>query len=71
VQISAIGADTAAPAYGQGDGRAGGSRGVPGGDDPAASLVFGPEDQLFNRLPPGATLPVMPVTCGETQFQPV
>ena len=36
------------------------------------SLVFGPEDQLFNRFAAMARmLPVMPVICGETQFQPV
>jgi NADH dehydrogenase len=36
------------------------------------SLVFGPEDQLFNRFAAMARiLPVMPVICGDTQFQPV
>jgi uncharacterized protein YbjT (DUF2867 family) len=36
------------------------------------SLVFGPEDQLFNRFAAMARLlPVMPVICGDTRFQPV
>ena len=36
------------------------------------SLVFGTEDQLFNRFAAMARLlPVMPVICGDTRFQPV
>jgi uncharacterized protein YbjT (DUF2867 family) len=36
------------------------------------SLVFGPEDQLFNRFAAMArVLPFMPVICGDTRFQPV
>jgi NADH dehydrogenase len=36
------------------------------------SLVFGPEDRLFNRFAAMArVLPVMPVICGDTTFQPV
>ena len=36
------------------------------------SLVFGPEDKLFNRFAAMARmLPFMPVICGDTQFQPV
>jgi len=36
------------------------------------SLVFGPEDRLFNRFASMARImPVMPVICGDTQFQPV
>jgi len=36
------------------------------------SLVFGPEDQLFNRFAAMARiLPIMPVICGDTRFQPV
>jgi len=36
------------------------------------SLVFGPEDHLFNRFAAMARLsPVMPVICGDTKFQPV
>ena len=36
------------------------------------SLVFGPEDALFNRFAAMARLlPFMPVVCGATKFQPV
>lgn len=36
------------------------------------SLVFGPEDNLFNRFAAMARmLPFMPVVCGDTKFQPV
>ena len=36
------------------------------------SLVFGPEDQLFNRFAAMArVMPIMPVICGDTRFQPV
>jgi uncharacterized protein YbjT (DUF2867 family) len=36
------------------------------------SLVFGPEDHLFNRFASMARLlPFMPVMCGDTRFQPV
>jgi NADH dehydrogenase len=36
------------------------------------SLVFGPEDRLFNRFAAMARmLPFMPVICGDTRFQPV
>ncbi len=36
------------------------------------SLVFGPEDNLFNRFAAMARLlPFMPVICGNTKFQPV
>ncbi len=36
------------------------------------SLVFGAEDQFFNRFGSMAMmLPVMPVICGDTKFQPV
>ena len=36
------------------------------------SLVFGPEDSLFNRFAGMARLlPLMPVICGDTKFQPV
>ena len=36
------------------------------------SVVFGPEDQFFNRFGRMAMLlPVMPVICGDTRFQPV
>jgi NADH dehydrogenase len=36
------------------------------------SLVFGPEDQLFNRFASMARLsPVVPLVCGASRFQPV
>jgi uncharacterized protein YbjT (DUF2867 family) len=36
------------------------------------SLVFGPEDRLFNRFAAMArVMPIMPVICGDTRFQPV
>ncbi len=36
------------------------------------SLVFGPEDHLFNRFASMArVMPFMPVICGDTRFQPV
>lgn len=75
VHISAIGADPNAPS------RYAATKGVGEGllrdAFPSAtilrpSLVFGPEDQLFNRFAAMARLlPVMPVICGNTRFQPV
>ena len=75
VHVSAIGADPAAPSeYGRTKGK--GEQAVraafPGATILRPSLVFGPEDHLFNRFAAMARmLPVMPVICGETQFQPV
>ena len=75
VHVSAIGADPAAPsAYGKSKGM--GEQAVraafAGATILRPSLVFGPEDHLFNRFAAMARmLPVMPVICGETQFQPV
>jgi uncharacterized protein YbjT (DUF2867 family) len=75
VHISAIGADPAAASrYAQSKG--GGERLVrmdfPGASILRPSLVFGPEDHLFNRFAGMARLlPVMPVICGDTRFQPV
>ena len=75
VQMSAIGADTAAPSeYGRtkGMGEQAIRAAFPAATILRPSLVFGPEDQLFNRFAAMARmLPVMPVICGETQFQPV
>jgi uncharacterized protein YbjT (DUF2867 family) len=75
VHVSAIGADPgAASRYGASKG-AGESmlRGAfAGATILRPSLVFGPEDQLFNRFAAMARLlPVMPVICGDTRFQPV
>ncbi len=75
VHISAIGADPqAASRYAATKGA--GERMVREAFDRATilrpSLVFGPEDRLFNRFAVMAQLlPVMPVICGDTRFQPV
>jgi uncharacterized protein YbjT (DUF2867 family) len=75
LHISAIGADPRSPS------RYGATKGVgeqllrEGFAEPTIlrpSLVFGPEDRLFNRFASMARLlPFMPVICGDTKFQPV
>lgn len=75
VQVSAIGADVASPsAYGRS--KALGEQAVQAGFPTATilrpSIVFGAEDKFFNRFGAMAMyLPVMPVICGNTRFQPV
>ncbi len=75
VQVSAIGADSeSASLYARS--KAEGERAVhaamPGATILRPSLVFGAEDQFFNRFGNMAmTLPVMPVISGNTRFQPV
>ena len=75
VQVSAIGADPASPAaYART--KAAGEAAVLAAFPTAVilrpSIVFGPEDQFFNRFAAMARLaPVMPVIAGKTQFQPV
>jgi NADH dehydrogenase len=75
VQISAIGADPKSPAeYGRT--KAAGEAAVRGAFGEAVilrpSIVFGPEDQFFNRFARMARLsPVIPVVGGATRFQPV
>lgn len=75
VQVSAIGADVASPsAYGRT--KALGEQAVHAGFPTATilrpSIVFGAEDKFFNRFGAIAMyLPVMPVICGNTRFQPV
>lgn len=75
VHISAIGASAASPSqYAQS--KAAGEHAVlaamPGATILRPSLVFGAEDQFFNRFGAMAmTLPVMPVISGNTRFQPV
>ena len=75
VQMSAIGADAASrSAYGRS--KAAGEAAVRAAFPAAAvlrpSIVFGPEDQFFNRFAQlAALLPVMPVVAGATRFQPV
>ena len=75
VQISAIGADPASPSqYGRtkAAGEAAVRAAFPGAVILRPSIVFGPEDQFFNRFAGMARLlPFMPVVAGETRFQPV
>ena len=75
VHLSAIGADArVASAYGVS--KAHGEKAVraafPGATILRPSIVFGPEDQFFNRFANMAQmLPFMPVISGATKFQPV
>lgn len=75
VQVSAIGADPASQSlYAASKGR--GEAAVRAGFADAVilrpSIVFGPEDQFFNRFGAmAASAPVMPVIAGTTRFQPV
>ena len=75
VQVSAIGADPESPSQ-YARSKAEGERAVlaamPRATILRPSLVFGAEDQFFNRFGSMAmTLPVMPVISGNTRFQPV
>ena len=75
VHVSAIGADPGSPsAYGTS--KAAGEQAVHAAFPDATilrpSIVFGPEDQFFNRFAALARLsPVMPVISGATRLQPV
>jgi len=75
VHVSAIGASgTSASGYGRS--KAAGEAAVTAGFSGAVilrpSIVFGPEDQFFNRFAAMARLsPVLPVIAGDTRFQPV
>ncbi len=76
VHVSALGADAAgspsAYARTKGEGEAAVRAGFPAAAILRPSLVFGPEDRLFNRFAALARwLPVMPVVHGGTRFQPV
>lgn len=75
VHVSAIGADLASPslyARTKADGEAQVRAALPGAAILRPSLVFGAEDQFFNRFGAIAmNLPVMPVIQGGTRFQPV
>ncbi len=75
VQMSAIGADAASPAQyarTKAEGEALVRQHFPQATILRPSLVFGPEDQFFNRFGALAALaPVMPVIAGATNFQPV
>ncbi|MBA2466573.1 MAG: complex I NDUFA9 subunit family protein [Sphingomonas sp.] len=74
VQISAIGADSGAEAnYGRtkGEGEAAIRAAFPDATIIRPSLVFGPEDQITNRLAGLARLPFLPVIASQRRFQPV
>ena len=75
VHVSAIGAAGASKS-GYGRSKAAGEAAVASGFPDAVilrpSIVFGPEDQFFNRFAAMARLsPIMPVIAGRTRFQPV
>jgi len=75
VHVSAIGADPAAAslyASTKGEGERAVHAAFPAATILRPSLVFGPEDDFFNRFAAMARLfPVMPVIAGDTRFQPV
>ena len=74
VHISAIGADPKSEsAYGRskGDGEAAVRAEFPAATLIRPSLVFGPEDQITNRLAGLAWLPFLPVIAPRSRFQPV
>jgi len=75
VHVSAIGADPDSPsAYGRtkAEGEAAVRAAFPSATILRPSIVFGPEDQFFNRFAGlGRVLPFMPVIAGNARFQPV
>jgi NADH dehydrogenase len=75
VHLSAIGADAGSEslyARSKAEGEAAVLAAFPGATILRPSVVFGEEDQFFNRFAGlAALLPVMPVVAGETRFQPV
>jgi NADH dehydrogenase len=75
LHLSAIGADAASPSlYAQtkAAGEAAVLAAFPGAIILRPSVVFGPDDQFFNRFAGlAAMLPFMPVVAGDTRFQPV
>jgi NADH dehydrogenase len=75
VHISALGADATSPslyARSKAAGEAALLAAFPTATVLRPSVVFGPDDQFFNRFAAMARLlPVMPVICGATRFQPV
>ncbi len=75
VHLSAIGADPASRslyARSKGQGEAAVRAAFPLATILRPSIVFGPEDQFFNRFAAIAALsPIMPVIAGATKFQPV
>lgn len=75
VHISAIGADAGSPslyARSKAAGEAAASAAFPNVTILRPSIIFGPEDQFFNRFGRMARLmPVLPLVGAETRFQPV
>lgn len=74
VHISALGADPESPslyARTKAQGEAAVREAFPTATILRPSVVFGPDDQFFNRFAGLAALPVMPVIEGGTRFQPV
>jgi len=74
VQVSAIGAESDAEAnYGRtkGEGELAIREAFPHATIIRPSLVFGPEDQITNRLAGLARLPFLPVIAAQRRFQPV
>ncbi|WP_424967187.1 complex I NDUFA9 subunit family protein [Dinoroseobacter sp. S375] len=75
VQISAIGADPAAKsdyARTKGEGEQAVLAAIPSAVILRPSIVFGPEDEFFNRFASMSRLgPILPVVGAETKFQPV
>lgn len=75
VQMSAIGADPdSASAYGRtkAAGEAAAREAIPGAVVVRPSIVFGAEDQFFNRFATMAKIsPVLPLVGADTRFQPV
>ena len=74
VQVSAIGADSEAEAdYGRtkSEGERSVREAFPTATIIRPSLVFGPEDQITNRLANLARLPFLPVIAAQRRFQPI
>ena len=75
VHLSAIGADSGGDsdyARSKGQGEAGVLAAFPDAVILRPSVIFGPEDQFFNRFAAMARLsPVLPIVGGNTRFQPV
>ncbi|MDP2083310.1 MAG: complex I NDUFA9 subunit family protein [Pseudotabrizicola sp.] len=75
VQLSAIGADATSPsdyARSKAEGEAAVLAAYPSGVILRPSVIFGTEDQFFNRFAGMATMsPILPVVGAETKFQPV
>lgn len=75
VHVSAIGADPGSPsayARSKAAGEAAVRAAFPGAVILRPSIIFGPEDQFFNRFAAMTrTSPVLPVVGGTTRFQPV